>query len=129
MGLGEDGRVAKSQFAASQLEWADLQARLPSTACSWECGHGNSRRRGVGLAVDAHQSICCDVYPQRLSPLSGAQVNHRDEWLACLRATFEGLDRDGDGIISTSEIMAALSKKLPEEEASGESGLCLGPGW
>jgi hypothetical protein len=46
-------------------------------------------------------------------------MNHREEWLACLRATFEGLDRDRDGRISTAEIMRVLMDKLPEEEVGG----------
>lgn len=50
---------------------------------------------------------------------SSTQMNHRDEWLACLRATFDGLDRDGDGRISTAEIMKVLSTKLPEDEVRG----------
>lgn len=47
------------------------------------------------------------------------QVNHRDEWLACLRAAFEGLDRDKTGRISVTEIMHSLGDKLPESEVRG----------
>ncbi len=44
------------------------------------------------------------------------QVNHRDEWLSCLRAAFEGLDADNDGRIHVAEIMKSLAAKLPEAE-------------
>lgn len=36
--------------------------------------------------------------------------------MACLRATFEGLDKDGDGRLSVAELFKALNSKLPEEE-------------
>jgi hypothetical protein len=49
-------------------------------------------------------------------------MSHRDEWLGCLRAAFEGLDRDGDGRLSVAEIMKALSDKLPEEEVGCRGG-------
>ncbi len=44
------------------------------------------------------------------------QVNHRDEWLDCLRTTFEGLDGNKDGRISVKDMMKALASKLPQEE-------------
>lgn len=45
-----------------------------------------------------------------------AQVNHCQEWLQCLRATFEAMDVDKDGRLKPSEILAALKDKLPEAE-------------
>lgn len=45
-----------------------------------------------------------------------AQVNHRDEWLQCLRATFDAMDADKDGRLKPSEILEALRDKLPEAE-------------
>ena len=44
------------------------------------------------------------------------QNNHRDEWLACMRSTFEGLDIDRDGLIGSEQLVELLREKLPEEE-------------
>jgi hypothetical protein len=46
------------------------------------------------------------------------QVNHREEWLASLRSTFEAMDQDGDGRLRPAEILEALKAKLPEAEVS-----------
>lgn len=44
------------------------------------------------------------------------QINHVDEWLSCLRSTFEAMDTDKDGRLRPSEILDALQAKLPEAE-------------
>lgn len=44
------------------------------------------------------------------------QVNHREEWLQCLRATFDAMDADRDGRLRPGEILEALRDKLPEAE-------------
>jgi hypothetical protein len=44
------------------------------------------------------------------------QVNHVDEWLSCLRSTFEAMDADKDGRLKPNEILEALKAKLPEAE-------------
>ena len=54
------------------------------------------------------------------------QVNHREEWMRCLKATFEDLDKDKDGVISTAEIMKVLADKLPEGEVRGVMGIQWG---
>ncbi|MEW5299911.1 MAG: hypothetical protein WDW36_002881 [Sanguina aurantia] len=46
------------------------------------------------------------------------EVNHRDEWLACLRKTFSTLDVDGDGLLQVDELIAVLRDKLPEDEVN-----------
>jgi Ca2+-binding EF-hand superfamily protein len=46
------------------------------------------------------------------------QVNHVDEWLSCLRSTFEAMDADKDGRLKPNEILEALKAKLPEAEVS-----------
>jgi Ca2+-binding EF-hand superfamily protein len=48
------------------------------------------------------------------------QVNHVDEWLCCLRSTFEAMDADKDGRLKPNEILEALRAKLPEAEVSLE---------
>lgn len=59
------------------------------------------------------------------------QVNHRDEWLQCLRSTFDAMDVDKDGRLKPSEILEALRDKLPQAEvrhrhtATG-GGCCVG---
>jgi hypothetical protein len=53
------------------------------------------------------------------------QVNHRDEWLQCLRATFDAMDVDKDGRLKPSEILHALQDKLPEAEVRGAMLLLL----
>jgi hypothetical protein len=52
------------------------------------------------------------------------QVNHRDEWLQCLRATFDAMDVDKDGRLKPSEILHALRDKLPEAEVRRGGGCC-----
>lgn len=41
---------------------------------------------------------------------------YRDDWLACMRSTFEGLDIDHDGLIGSEQLVELLREKLPEEE-------------
>jgi truncated hemoglobin YjbI len=52
-----------------------------------------------------------------------AQVNHREEWLQCLRTTFDAMDADRDGRLRPSEILEALKDKLPEAEVSNKHEL------
>jgi hypothetical protein len=59
--------------------------------------------------------LCCAVFVC-------AQVNHRDEWLQCLRATFDAMDADKDGRLKPSEILEALRDKLPEAEVRPGQG-------
>lgn len=60
-------------------------------------------------------AACC-------AALVAAQVNHRDEWLQCLRATFDAMDADKDGRLKPSEILEALRDKLPEAEVRPGQG-------
>lgn len=46
------------------------------------------------------------------------QANHRDEWLDCLRKTFEAIDVDRDGNVQVKELVDLLSSKLPESEVN-----------
>ncbi|KAG1662768.1 hypothetical protein FOA52_006794 [Chlamydomonas sp. UWO 241] len=46
------------------------------------------------------------------------EVNHRDEWLACLRKTFEGLDVLGSGRVRAEQLVEILGPKLPEGEVN-----------
>lgn len=57
--------------------------------------------------------------------LSVQQVNHRDEWLECVRSAFDALDVDKDGRIKPGDVMKALKAKLPEAEVR-HSCLVLG---
>jgi hypothetical protein len=58
----------------------------------------------VILPQPAPHPASCLPTPTPLSPPS-SQVNHRDEWLSCLRATFEDLDKDRDGKIGADDII------------------------
>eukprot|EP00879_Flechtneria_rotunda_P029269 GHRR01031594.1.p1 GENE.GHRR01031594.1~~GHRR01031594.1.p1 ORF type:complete len:171 (+),score=7.72 GHRR01031594.1:266-778(+) len=51
------------------------------------------------------------------------QANYREEWLACLRSTFEAMDVDKDGRLKPEDILEAIKAKLPEAEVSCEMGL------
>lgn len=55
-------------------------------------------------------------------PRHDFQRNHREEWLSCLRAAFNDLDRNQDGRVRADEIEALLREKLPEEEVRGRGG-------
>jgi len=57
----------------------------------------------------------CGLFPFP-PPLLLVQVNHREEWLQCLRSTFDAMDVDKDGRLRPSEILEALKDKLPEAE-------------
>ena len=48
------------------------------------------------------------------------QANHRGEWLSCLRKTFQDLDVDQSGRLSTETLVRLLSDKLPEGEVRRE---------
>ena len=43
-------------------------------------------------------------------------MESRDDWLACMKSTFEGLDIDRDGLIGSEQLVELLREKLPEEE-------------
>lgn len=65
---GNTGKVAKSQVAASQIDWRVLQQ------------------------------------------------SQTERWLKCVRRAFMDLDTDGDGIISSDDMVAMLRNKLPKAE-------------
>lgn len=44
------------------------------------------------------------------------QGRHRDLWLSSVRRVFDGLDANGDGVLSTEEIVEAIKEKLPATE-------------
>ena len=50
-------------------------------------------------------------------------VNHRDEWLDCLRATFEGLSA-GSGRIGVQELVALLAANAALLTTSAGGGCC-----
>jgi Ca2+-binding EF-hand superfamily protein len=52
-------------------------------------------------------------------------VNHVDEWLTCLRSTFQAMDADKDGRLKPNEILQALKAKLPEAEVRGVGVLAV----
>jgi len=43
------------------------------------------------------------------------QETHKDAWLNCVRNAFESLDRDKDGTLGASDIVAAIAEKLPNQ--------------
>jgi len=46
------------------------------------------------------------------------QQNHKETWLSLVKQMFSTLDRDQDGVLRVDEIVAHLSKALPESEIS-----------
>lgn len=46
------------------------------------------------------------------------QKNHYEEWLRCLKRTFEELDRDKNGVIQAEDMIRLLKDKLPEQEVN-----------
>ncbi|PSC73235.1 Pkinase-domain-containing [Micractinium conductrix] len=44
------------------------------------------------------------------------QQSQTERWLKCVRSAFQDLDTDGDGIISSGEMVAMLRNKLPQAE-------------
>lgn len=47
------------------------------------------------------------------------QGRHRDLWLSSVRRVFDGLDANGDGVLSTGEIVEAIREKVPATEVGG----------
>jgi hypothetical protein len=68
------------------------------------------------LLLDVDTPLPSLLLPSRHCVCNHAQVNHREEWLACLRSAFESLDSDGDGRLRSSEILDLLRDKLPEAD-------------
>ncbi|GMH33420.1 hypothetical protein BSKO_01254 [Bryopsis sp. KO-2023] len=44
------------------------------------------------------------------------QNNHRAQWLESVRQAFKGMDKDGDGRISSQDLIQAIAEKLPATE-------------
>lgn len=44
------------------------------------------------------------------------QKNHREQWLTCVHQAFESMDKDGDGKISSVDLVQAIGLKIPAEE-------------
>ncbi|EFN52073.1 hypothetical protein CHLNCDRAFT_32668 [Chlorella variabilis] len=44
------------------------------------------------------------------------QQGHTERWLKCVQRAFQDLDLDGDGIISSREMVTSLCNKLPKDE-------------
>lgn len=55
-------------------------------------------------------------------------VNHRAEWLHCLRKAFEELGGGAgpDGRVSLDTLLGSLTDKLPEEEVGTRGRTCTG---
>lgn len=80
--------------------------RYIGVACS------GAQTNRIQLHVQHSHARLCTHHPNT------KQVNHCEEWLQCLRATFDAMDADKDGRLKPSEILTALRDKLPEAEVS-----------
>lgn len=44
------------------------------------------------------------------------QENHKETWLECVKHAFRAIDKDQDGMLSTSDLIEAIGEKLPNKD-------------
>lgn len=80
-----------------------------------EVSGSNETTECQSRAVSRNQFIASQVDWRDL------QINHRDEWLASLRRTFEEMDTDKDGVLDKDELTSMLANRLPSEAAVNDA--------
>lgn len=46
------------------------------------------------------------------------QLNYHEQWLKCVQQAFESMDKDGDGLISSKDLVQTIGEKVPAEYVS-----------
>ena len=93
-----------------------LHVPLPARGCAGATAHTAADARGARRYVSEYAGVTRSAFVASQLDWRKLQENHTAMWLECARDTFRALDSNGDGVLSSADLVRTLRDKLRDDD-------------